>query len=202
MTAKKKYLERLRRKLRVLPEEERGDALEYYEGYLNDAEDVDAAIARLGTPSEVAANIIIEHAAREPDASGSGKGTAGGKDAGGIGMAWFVIVAIFALPVGLPVLLAVGSAAFAVFVALLAVVGSLGFVAFLILAVGLACVLYFPFAAAQDLGLAVFFCGSGLLLLGSGMLVVSLAVVLTRGFKALARLVGRTVSSRRRKNAA
>ena len=201
MAAKKEYLEQLGRKLRILPEEERGDALEYYEGYLNDAEDEEAAIARLGTPAEVAANILIEHAAREPDASGSGKRTAGRKGAGGIRMAWFVIIAIFALPVGLPVLVAVGAVAFSVFVALLATIISLGFGALAILLVGLAGILLFPFIAVQDLGLAVFYCGTGLLLLGTGMLIVSLTVVLSRGFKALARFVGRTVSSRRKKNA-
>jgi len=65
---KMEFLEQLHRNLRALPETEKGDALEYYEGYISDAENESEAITRLGTPDEVAATILANRMTEEQNA--------------------------------------------------------------------------------------------------------------------------------------
>ena len=56
---RREYIERLEQLLLVLPQEEREEALQYYNDYFDDAgmEDEEKVIAELGSPEEVAAKI-------------------------------------------------------------------------------------------------------------------------------------------------
>jgi len=190
------YLDQLDYKLRALPYSERKDALEYYDGYLSDAEDEAAAIAQLGSPAEVAATIIADRAAKEPapsEASATPK-----ERASGVKTAWLVILAIFALPIGLPLVIALASVAFALFVSLLAVVVAVGATALGLLAAGVASVVAFPWIASQDAGLALMLAGAGLMLVGIGILLVKFVSVLMKGFPMIARFVGKKIASWRK----
>lgn len=57
------YMAALRRALSVLPEEERANALRYYEEYFDDAgpENEAKAIEELGEPAKVAAQILADY---------------------------------------------------------------------------------------------------------------------------------------------
>ena len=94
------YLSVLERKLKTLPEAERRDALEYYEGYISDSEDESGAISRLGPPKVAAANILADYVNR---ASADLRQKKGGS--GGIKTALVVTLALFAMPIGLPILI-------------------------------------------------------------------------------------------------
>ncbi len=57
---KEEFLRQLAYELRALSKEERDSAMQYYRDYLNDADDVDAALNNLGSPQRVAADILRE----------------------------------------------------------------------------------------------------------------------------------------------
>ena len=59
---KETFLKELEKRLRYIPAEDRADAIEYYEGYIQDMElagDEDV-VSKLGTPKEVAKTILDE----------------------------------------------------------------------------------------------------------------------------------------------
>lgn len=64
---KKEFLKELNKKLKHLPENEKIDAVKYYEEYFEDAqinEDIDV-LCELSTPSEIASQILSEYAIKE-----------------------------------------------------------------------------------------------------------------------------------------
>jgi len=200
---KTEYLGQLERKLRVLPYNDRRDALEYYEGYINDSDNEYEAISQLGSPNEVAAMILAHHVAEEPRSYSS--------SSGGIHIApkyeppkhglrtlWVVLLAIFAVPIGLPLVIGLAGAAFGLFMGLLAVVFSIGVVAVTFVLTGAGLILTFPFVIAQDIAVAILSAGSGLVLIGFGILFMGLFVVLLRGgSRLISRFVGRSILKRR-----
>jgi uncharacterized membrane protein len=192
---KKEYLARLGYKLRALPENERRDAIEYYDSYLSDAQDEAAAIAALGTPEEAAANIIVNRAAQ-----GGGSGEERSRTSG-IKTALVVILAIFALPVGLPIVIALAATAFALYVTLLAVVFSVGVTGLAVAATGPVMLLGAVLTFVQTPANALIWTGMGFAAIGAGMLLLSLTMLLLKGFPAIARFVGKIISKRKdRKN--
>ena len=188
---KNEFLSQLGRRLRALPDSERRDAVDYYEGYLDDAAgDVALVIERLGSPAEVAAKILAEFAASDVHEPEPAKWQ-------GLSMAWAVILAVFALPIGLPIALAVASVA----LALLAVVFSL-LVTFGVTALSLAVAGVFSLAMGllalpQNAPLAMMMLGAALAALGIGILFAKLtAVMSTAGFRAVAKFAGKAIMRR------
>ncbi|MCL2557812.1 MAG: DUF1700 domain-containing protein [Treponema sp.] len=192
---KDEFLKSLEKRLRALPWTDRRDALEYYEGYLNDAESEAEAMAQLGSPSQVAASILAERAAGGELPM---EGSAGRRKGRGVKIAWLIILAIFALPVGLPLTIALASVALALFLALLAIVFAFAVSALAIGLSGLAGIALFPFILAQDAPLALFYGGMGFAALGAGMLLVLLVPFLMKGFPMLARFVAKKIHGRKR----
>lgn len=97
-------MDELRKKLRKLPKNDFQKAIDYYEEYFADAgeENEAQAIEDLGTPQE-AADSIIRSFAIENVKEESGK-----KDVRkGARQAWIAILAIFASPIALPIILTV-----------------------------------------------------------------------------------------------
>ena len=192
---KAKYLKQLNRKLRVMPDNERRDALEYYDCYLNDAEDEEAAMAQLGSPGEVAANILVSYAAKEPEPGEAGQ-SAGKAGARGFKIAWVVALAIFALPVGLPIALTLAAIAFSLIGLLLTIILSVGTTILALLSVGVAGLVVFPMIVSQDAAMALFFMGVGLVSLGLGVLLIKCMIILMKGFPMIARFVGKKIGNK------
>jgi len=186
------YINQLNHKLRAMPDNERRDALEYYDGYLSDAEDEAAAMAQLGSPGEVAASILVSHAAKEPAPGEAGR-KAGAK---GIRTAWMVALAIFALPVGLPLVIVLAAIAFSLIFSLLGIVFSVGVSSLASLLVGVVSMAIFPMVVLQDAGTALLFLGSGLIGLGFGILLIKCTAMLMKGFPMIARFVGRKIGNK------
>jgi len=174
---KTSFLSQLAQRLQVLPEEERREALEYYNNYLSDAEDEYAAIAELGTPAEVAANILADFVSKPPPKKSRARHL------------WLVLLAVFALPIGGPLLIAVGAVAFAMVITLFALVVAGG----ALVVSGIISLLTFPLVATQDFGFALLSSGTGLVFIGIGILLVKNIPALSGVFSHMARFVGQKV---------
>lgn len=100
--SKEEYLKKLRSKIKKLPQEEIEAAIDYYQEYFEEAgeDSAEAVIKRLGSPSYVGSQILADYAVKDIE---NEKKTAK-KSASSI---WFIIMAIFAAPIGLPLLFAV-----------------------------------------------------------------------------------------------
>ena len=112
------YMAALRRALSVLPEEERANALRYYEEYFDDAgpENERKVIADLGAPEAVAAQILADYreltAVPHPAGGAAEKGRRRWR---GVRPGLLIVLVLLAIPVGLPLLgLLIGLAAAAV----------------------------------------------------------------------------------------
>jgi uncharacterized membrane protein len=188
---KKAYLEQLDYKLRVLPYSERKDALEYYDGYISDGNGEENAMAQLGSPGEVAAMILANYLAKGPSAE-----EAAPSRKNGLKTAWLIILAIFAVPVGLPLIISLGAAAFALFVALGAVVVAVGTSGVAIIVAGLGSLIMFPFVLPQDVGFGLITAGMGLAAAGLGIWLVRGAYRFMGGFAWIARFVSKKIIGR------
>ena len=109
------YMAALRRALSVLPEEERANALRYYEEYFDDAgpENERKVIADLGAPEAVAAQILADYreltAVPHPAGGAAEKGRRRWR---GVSPGLLIVLVLLAIPVGLPLLgLLIGLAA-------------------------------------------------------------------------------------------
>lgn len=190
-----KYMERLKKKLNSLPQDEIEDAIRYYEEYFEEAgpENEQKAAEELGSPEKAAAMIKANYAVQDMEKSkGSAKKS--------IKTIFIVILAIFASPIAIPIAVAI----FAVLIALLA---SLLGVFISLLATGAAAVLggLLLIVAAvliisQSTATFVFFTGFGLVSAAAGAaLVLATAFVGKACFGWIAGKLGKLVLGRRKK---
>lgn len=182
------YLHRLGQKLSSLPMQERQDALEYYENYLSDADDPNTAMASLGTPGEVAADILADYMARATHQPA----TSFRERRRSAKVAWAFVIGIFALPVGLPLIIATAAVLFALFVTLGALIFSVFIAGVAVVATGIASLVSSPFILMQNTSAGLMALGYGLVSLGFGLLAFKLGSVLFSGFT----LIGRGASAK------
>ena len=194
---KNEFLSQLEHRLRVLPENERNDAMEYYSGYLEDAgEDEAEAIGRLGSPAEVAANIVAEYAVSDTvvpgEAAQDRKRT--------LPMVWTVILAVFAVPVGLPLAIAVAVVAIALLAVIFSLVVAFGATTFGLIVGGAAGIVAGIIAVFQNFPLALMMLGTALVSLGLGIMFAKLTVAISKsGFSSISRFVGNVIMRRGKK---
>ena len=193
------YIEQLRRRLRVLPEEELRDALNYYDEYLREAgNDQTQAIERLGPPAEVAAQILADYVMKKPSDfaeydSGDGTERLGEKrgSKGGIKTVWAVLLAVFALPIGLPLAISVAAVAFSLLTAVFAVIFSFGATGVGLIAASAAMLVGGVFAVAQNIAVAIGLVGGALVMAGVGIILLKAAIWMSRaGFGGIGRIIG------------
>ena len=171
------FFKKLEQALSRVSEEERIAALDYYNEYFDDAgeENEQKVIEELGSPAQIAARIRADSAVKKlnEDTKPSVKK--------GISAVWWVILAIFAAPIALP--LAIGAAALAIgllaaligiIIALIASVAAF-FVAGIVVVVSGIAVL------ATSIPTAIFTIGVGLATLGVTILIGILVVLAARG---------------------
>ena len=122
---KTEFLAELKRCLRKLPYEEVENAISYYSEYFDDAgaENERRVIEELGSPSELAAKIMADYAIKDMEASPKSARK-------GISAIWFIILAIFASPIALPIALAFAIVAFALVVVAFALIFAFAVVTF------------------------------------------------------------------------
>lgn len=172
---RKEFLTELNLALSSLPEEERRDALLYYNEYLDDAglENEDEAIRELGSVQEIAARINAESAIREMEEHPVSPKK-------GFSAVWIVIIAILSAPIALP--LAACAVGLIVVVAALALslvvciwAGAIG----CIVGGGTAIVLTFT-EGVSPLSSILLSAGGGLAAVGLGLLVIIFAIWFTK----------------------
>jgi len=200
---KMEYLHELERKLAVLPEAERQSALQYYENHIAASEDEAAAIAGLGAPSEIAAEVLASyvkrgngapppshapHVAPSPPPMGMGAMPMHERVHRSIFSHWWVIL-IIAI-VGLPVIIGVGGGLFGLTVGIGSGLFAFFVSGFAMAITGVVSIVLSIFILFQDFGFGLLTAGSGLVLLGIGIFFIRLAVCI---FKCIAKLIQKLV---------
>ncbi len=168
MVSKEEYLKKLRAKIKKLPSEEIEEAIDYYREYFDEAgeEDTKSVIARLGSPSYVASQILADYAIKDLDNQNS-------TTKKNVSAIWFIILAILASPIALPLVLVIICLVFT-----LILVCGVAILTFFILVVSLPISGLFSLFAGvsvivQDWQTSIFFSGIGLISIGIGVLLFS-----------------------------
>jgi len=179
------YLADLRNAIRSLPPDDAAQAIAYYDEYLHDAADPAAAMAGLGTPKEVAADILAGYV---------GKSAAKPR----LGVLWAVVLGILAAPVAAPIAIAAFAVVLAIVITILAVVVSLTAVAAGIALGGICVTVTGLLVITQNLTTFAWLVGGGLLSIAIGLLAVFGMIRLAQVIiVALTRWVS-TIANRRR----
>ena len=214
---KLEYLHELERKLAVLPEADRQSALQYYENHISTAPDEAAAIAALGAPGEVAAEVLAGYVRRSNGSPPAGRPMptpAEGSAPMGMGMVhapsrtkqysgifshWWVIVLLAVF--GLPLIIGLGGGLFGMTIGIGS--GLLAFMVsgFVMVATGAVSLLMSVFILFQDFGFGLLTAGAGLVLLGLGIIFIRWASYAFHGIIWLVKKFIRMVQNGRAKHA-
>lgn len=225
---RKEFLRKLQLELYKLPRHEIDDAIAYYNEYFEEAgpDQEQAVIKELGTPSKIATQIKADYAVRQLEnmesgrggnqqsanyytgtgASGAGAEAGSGTAAGGarnekapgkISTAWWVVIGIvggiFAAPVAIPVAVTLAALIIGLFV---------GILALLIAAFATTIALIIVSIIAIIVGLTMLATSAplALLVIGMGLMGISLMAVLTVGIVALTNMFFRFIARKHRES--
>ena len=121
---KGQFLKELKVRLKYLPATDREDAIRFYDEYISEMElsDDEDVTAKLGTPKEVASDIISQCTQKQIDDTKEQRTVKGSAKT-----AWLVILGILSLPLSLPIVILIATFLFVLIVLILAL---LGFVVF------------------------------------------------------------------------
>jgi len=196
---KPEFLSQLESKLMVLPDNERKNALDYYDKFIESSTDQAAAIAGLGAPGEVAADILASYVKRESHATPVPNTPT--PESGGISHTpvappphppvhtpvrrsnyWWIIaiVGILAAPALFGVVIGLGGGLFGLFVGLWSIIFAFAVSGVVFLATGAASLALSIFIFFQDTGFGLQAAGMGLVLMGCGILFIKLTVAIAR----------------------
>ncbi|MGL4798216.1 MAG: DUF1700 domain-containing protein [Cellulosilyticaceae bacterium] len=162
---RREYMKELAQKLSRMPEQERMEAMGYYEEYFDEAgpENEAEVIKNLGTPTQVARQILADFAVKESVARPESPKK-------GIGAVVFIILAIFAAPIALPLAIAAVAVVFALLVVLVVlaftgviVVASFVFAGVVSFFASFAVIATNPATGIFALGVGISFIGLGIL---------------------------------------
>ncbi|MCR5509206.1 MAG: DUF1700 domain-containing protein [Lachnospiraceae bacterium] len=170
---KEAFLKELNKRLRYIPEEDRLDAVEYYEGYISDmglapGEDV---TVKLGSPKEVSKDIIEQCTQKHIDNTEEQK-TVKGRAL----VIWLSILGVLSLPVSLPLTIAVLVVVLSIIITIVAVVFSL-IVTVAATGIGGVAAIFWGFTV-PGLSQKLFTIGTGLALTGGSVLLGLLIIAL------------------------
>lgn len=197
---KEEYLKKLRLKIKKLPKQEIDEAINYYHEYFEEAgeENTESVVARLGSPSHVASQILADYAVKDLDTENSSTKKS-------FSAIWFIILAILASPIALPLLVVV-----IIFALTLILVCGVTILTLFIFVVGLPISGFVSTIAGfavifQHWQTAIFFIGIGLVAVGIGMLLYSPIAYFSKNVssglvKLLKRLVDRITNRRKEGN--
>ena len=106
------YLKQLEKYLRKLPQSDYEDAMEYFTEYFADAgpENEQAVIKELGTPKQAAAELmrnLLDKKVDEREAMEKEEKQKEKKKTTGANVVWIAILALFAAPIGAPILVSI-----------------------------------------------------------------------------------------------
>lgn len=191
---KEEYMKSLSRRLKRLPKEDFDKAMAYYEEYFDDAgpENELQAIEDLGTPEMAADQIIQEFAlenAKVPPASVKK----------GLSAVWVGILAVFAVPIGFPLALAVAALILALVITVGVLLLSVWITAFALMVCSVPCILLSFYQMTLSFADGLGTLGAGLVSLGIGLWVVVGSMALGKWFlNVVTRMFGKLVGGKKR----
>jgi len=180
------FISELKRRLRKLPFDEIKEAVDYYEGYFDDAgaENEQTVLEELGSPAAVASQIIANYAVKEVDS----KESTGKKNWRTV---WLVILALFASPIAIPIALSVGLIALSLVITLSAVLFSFFAAGAGLVIGGVASVVAGFIVVFQSVPTTLLYVGVGLMTLGIGAAIFIATIKLSKiCFAWLSKLIG------------
>ncbi|MEG0829928.1 MAG: DUF1700 domain-containing protein [Anaerovoracaceae bacterium] len=166
------FMNRLAAELRSLPKAEIEAAMEYYNEYFDEAglEGEEEAIKDLGSPTKIGTQIKADYAVKQLD-GGMWEKKSARKEFSAI---WWVILGLFAAPIALPIAIALGAVAVAVFATILALLVSA------VVTLGCVCLVGIVLVIVGTVGLAS--SGSaGLVIIGGGLVMTAITAVMCVG---------------------
>jgi len=188
------FIGELKKKLKKLPYDEIKEAVDYYEGYFNDAgeENEQVVLAELGSPSAVASQIIANFAVKEADTEKSGKKN--------WRTMWLVILALFASPIAIPIALSAGIIALSFIIVILSVLFSFFITGISLFFGGIACIIAGFIVIFQSVPTTLFYVGSGMILLGIGAAIaIGTAILSRKCFRLFTKKIGGFILRRKQK---
>ena len=182
------FIKDLKKRLERLPFDEVKEAVDYYERYFDDAgeENEQTVLEGLGSPSEVAAQIIADFAVKENPVKR------------GLSSAWIVILAVFASPIALPLALVVVVIALTIVIIMLSVLLSVGATGLGLFLGGIMSAVSGLLVITQSVPTALLYLGVGLVFCGVGTAAIVFTGFLSQKcFGWLTKRVGNFIISRR-----
>lgn len=167
---REQFMAELKERLKRLPFDELKNAIDYYEEYFDEAGE-EAALRQLGTPAEVASQIISEFAEKSLS-------TRVKKPKTSIG--WSVLLGIFAAPIALPLTFAFIMVIFALIIVIFAFVFSIGVSGLTFLVAGIVSLVSSIVVLATDFATGIVLMGVSFTLIGLGYLLGHATMVLSK----------------------
>jgi uncharacterized membrane protein len=208
---RKEFLRKLQLELYKLPRHEIDDAIAYYNEYFEEAgpDQEQAVIKELGTPSKIATQIKADYAVRQLESMESNRGNSAGsyntgtgsnkndKSPGKLSAAWWVVIGIvggiFAAPVAIPVAFALAAVLIGLFITVVALLIAGLVTAIVLIVLSIVAVIVGLTLLATSAPLAV-------LVIGFGLMGISLMALFTVGIVALSNLFFQFIARKHRES--
>lgn len=176
---KLEYMDLLRQKLKRLPPEDYQKAIDYFEEYFADAGEGNEAqaIEDLGTPQSAAEQIIRDFAIKNSSSEEVKKDVKKG-----LSGVWIVILAIFASPIALPLILAAVVVLVAVVIMVICVLAAVGILGITLTITGPIALIGGTIMMVHSIPVAMVCLGISLFSFAIGVLIVYAAYLLLRKF--------------------
>lgn len=190
------YISLLKRQLRRLPKKDFDKAIEYFEEYFEEAgsENEAQAIVDLGSPESAADQIITDMAlsnAKEPVKNVKR----------GLNAVWIGLLALFAIPIGLPIIFAFVIVIATFILTILLLIASLILSGILVTLIGPFCIAAGFTVLFSNASAFITCLGFGLIYSGVGALITYGMVLVCRAFlNSMVKLFGRVVRKGRKKH--
>ncbi|MCB7139717.1 DUF1700 domain-containing protein [Lactiplantibacillus plantarum] len=171
------YLSKFNALLVQLTDDERDEAVEFYREYLLDAAiaNYDDCVAELGTPKQLARKVLADYSIRFNENLNANTSKRQ-KSQATVRTIWLIVLALLSTPITIPALIAILAVFFALAVTVFAFVIAAGAIligvtilAFAMLTAGIG-------IFGQSLWVALFYLGSGLVIIGAELLVLPLFI--------------------------
>ncbi len=201
---RKEFLRKLQLELYKLPRHEIDDAIAYYNEYFEEAgpENEENVIRELGSPSKIATQIKADYAVRQlENIDGRGRQSNGGdgnnnrKPPGKLSAAWWVVIGIiggiFAAPVAIPVAIVLAALLVGLFIGIVGMFFAALITTIVLIILSIAAIIFGLTLLATSAPLAI-------LVIGLGLMGISVMALLTVGIISLANLFFRFIARKHR----
>ncbi|MDF2686657.1 MAG: hypothetical protein K0S55_1839 [Clostridia bacterium] len=194
---KAEFFARLREGLKRLSDEEIENAVRYYAEYFSDAGEENEAkiLEELNSPEAIASQIVADHAIKSVEEAPTNS-----KAKKGISAIWFVLLAIFASPIALPIALAIAVVIFALIIVIFALIFAFFMVVLATFLSGIFLIICGLALIPQSIGTALAFVGIGAVSFGLSIFVLLPLVYFTRKiFGGLAKLINNRILNKKKR---